>query len=163
MRWWLWAAKEAAYKAARRRDAATCFSPRRFEVTLGEALRGAVRFRGRLYALRIEAGADFAHAVASEKGVEALPTACGLGPVAAANGTRDPQAPGRAARALAISGISKRLGVAPAELSIARVARMPELRLRGAATPAILSLSHHGRYAAWAVVLNPPLEQGVLH
>ena len=47
LRWILWAAKESAFKAARRCDPATVFAPSHFVVELGEGLRGRVRHAGR--------------------------------------------------------------------------------------------------------------------
>ncbi len=185
LRWRLWAAKEACYKAARRRDAAARFSPRRFEVRRADLPRCAVRWGDRDFCVSIEESADFVHAVATEGRADGCPGACGVGQVAAraacgaARGVEeaaaraacgaarleaspDPEAPGRAARALALSGVAAHLGVDPCELSIARVDRMPWLHHRGVPARAVLSLSHHGRYAAWAVALAPGSAPGAV-
>ena len=42
LRWMLWAAKEAAYKVAKKDDARTVFSPSRFVVSLEDATGGRV-------------------------------------------------------------------------------------------------------------------------
>ena len=49
VRWVLWAAKEAAYKAAKKLDRATVWAPARFEVTLEAQGRGSVAQIGRAH------------------------------------------------------------------------------------------------------------------
>jgi phosphopantetheinyl transferase (holo-ACP synthase) len=53
LRWILWAAKESAYKVAKRRDPATVFSPARFVVELDAELRGSVRCGGEAYPVQV--------------------------------------------------------------------------------------------------------------
>src|SRR5437667_332795 len=55
-----------------------------------------------------------------------------------------------AVRRLAIARLSRLLAVAPEELAIRREGRIPALWLRGCRSPADLSLSHHGRFVAFA-------------
>ena len=55
-----------------------------------------------------------------------------------------------AVRQLAIARLSRLLAVAPEELAIRREGRIPALWLRGCRSPADLSLSHHGRFVAFA-------------
>jgi hypothetical protein len=64
--------------------------------------------------------------------------------------------PGHVVRRLATTAIAGLLGVARAELGIERVARVPVLVLRGRRIAADLSLSHHGRFVAFACA--PPRE-----
>jgi hypothetical protein len=139
----LWAAKESAFKALRRLDPAAIFSPRRYAVELDEALRGRVRTPNGLVFVRGRIDGDCVHVVATDR---ADPGASLLQGVARSS---DADA-SRAARALAIEGLSARLARAPGELRVERVNRMPVLRLRGCSIPAVLSLSHHGRFVAWA-------------
>ena len=56
-------------------------------------------------------------------------------------------------RTLAIATLAPHLGIAVAELSVARDGRIPHLQHRGVALTADLSLSHHGRYVAFACAL----------
>jgi hypothetical protein len=139
----LWAAKESAFKALRRLDPAAFFSPRRYAVELDGALRGRVRTPFGLVFVRGQVDGDCVHMVATDR---ANPGASLLQGVARSS---DADA-SRAARALAIEGLSARLARAPGELRVERVNRMPVLRLRGCSIPAVLSLSHHGRFVAWA-------------
>jgi hypothetical protein len=53
---------------------------------------------------------------------------------------------------MAIAAIAAALGVAPGELSIVREARIPRLWRHGEPVPIDLSLSHHGRFVAFAAV-----------
>jgi hypothetical protein len=139
----LWAAKESAFKALRRLDPAVIFSPRRYAVQLDAALRGCVRTPFGVIFVRGRIDGDCVHVVATDR---AEPGACLLQGVARSS---HPDA-SHAARALAIEGLSTRLARAPGELSVDRVDRMPVLRLRGRSVPAVLSLSHHGRFVGWA-------------
>jgi hypothetical protein len=58
-----------------------------------------------------------------------------------------------AARALACGALADRLGVARERLSIAKRGRIPVLCADGAPAQADLSLSHHGRFVAFACEL----------
>lgn len=150
LRWMLWAAKEAAYKVARKLAPRVVFSPRRFVVRLDPRLRGEVAHGVRRYAVRLEEGAGRVHALASE------------GPLPDAEGAElatgwlelapdDPRA-GEVVRAAALRALGARLGTAPGELAFVREGRIPRLHLRGEPAPFDVSLSHHGRFAAFAAV-----------
>lgn len=139
LRWRLWAAKEAAYKAARRRDAEVRFHPREFAVDGDVVTHASGRYRvvfahaeGALHAVAVSEG-DETHAVS------------GCAPLAPG------EAPSAGARRLAIEAAAERLGCAPAELAVASVARVPHLLRRGAPTGLALSLSHHGAFAGFAL------------
>ena len=67
MRWILWSAKEAAYKAARQACATTVFSPSRFVVRLNPALQGSVRHGSRCWNVRIQLNGNCVHAVVSDE------------------------------------------------------------------------------------------------
>jgi hypothetical protein len=139
----LWAAKESAFKALRRLDPATIFSPRRFAVELDATLRGRVRTPFGEVFIRGRVDGDCVHVVATDR---ENPGAALLQGVARSS---DPDS-SRAVRTLAIAELSARLSRAPGELWIERLNRTPVLRLRGRSSPAVLSLSHHGRFVAWA-------------
>jgi phosphopantetheinyl transferase (holo-ACP synthase) len=142
LRWALWAAKEAAYKAARRLDPSLRFHPRRFVVE-GDAVRhGQRRFR-----VRVREAGGALHAVAAAEGCDperALAASAAVG---------EARAPG-AARALALAAAAPLFAAAPGELAVVREGRLPRLLLRGSPAPAVLSLSHHGRFAAFALLLD---------
>lgn len=165
-RWIYWAAKESAYKAARRQDAATVFAPRRFVVRLSGSAEarlghadvprasggsGAVRHDGDRFALRVVLGPDAVHAIAWD------PAATGLllADVARLGGVEPtPARLSAAARALAIGAIARALGVAASRLAVVRTAGAPPRLLRdGGSSDTTLSLSHHGRLVAFACLL----------
>lgn len=164
LRWILWTAKEAAYKLARRRDPACVFSPIRFVVALDTApyaapdtrpdarLEGRVRHSGEAYPLRVTLNGDCVHAVVTAPGRTFASVAASshrLGDTEVVAG------PSRAVRAFALSDLAPQLGVDTASLSIHSRDRIPRLQV-SAGPAAALSLSHHGRFVAYACALPQP-------
>jgi hypothetical protein len=152
LHWALWAAKESAYKALVRRDAGAAFSPRAFAVELASlpaqgVARGRVVHRGcDAFSLEVEADEGFVHALARPEG-----SAGGvLSRVALAEGPA-----GAAVRELAAGAIGSSLELVSGLLRI-------EGRPPAAVWPAgrlDVSLSHHGRFVAFACSL-PGTERG---
>lgn len=149
LRWMLWAAKEAAYKALKKIAPHTIFSPRRFVVLLNETLRGKVICAENTLPIQIWEEAGSVHAIATTEdsldarvlsGTETLESDRAL----------DAEFPSEAVRALAIRELSQCLGVPREELAITRRARIPTLLRNGQSTDIDLSLSHHGRLVAFA-------------
>ena len=140
----LWAAKESAYKAARRHDPRTVFSPRRFEVHLDARGHGHVVHAANVFRVHVTRTGECIHAVARLGGD---PSESQRG-ITRGNG-RDASA---TVRALALAELSGALGVPTDALRIERRDRIPELHVQGRALAAPLSLSHHGRYAAYAAL-----------
>ena len=145
LRWAFWAAKEAAYKVAKKLDAAAVWSPLRFVVCFERGLEGAVDYEGRSIPVQVERDAERVHALATDR-VESFArlrasVATFEGPPAGASA---------AVRALAREHLAPLLGVAPEQLEIARRERIPVLRIAGSDAPFDLSLSHHGRFVAFA-------------
>jgi hypothetical protein len=148
MRWILWAAKESAYKAARRCDRRVIFSPGRFEVRLGAGLHGCVHYPGGSLEVGIELLGDCVHALAAASPHETEMLLRGVALIASGD-------PSEQVRALAIGALAQHFDAAPDALSIRRVGRIPRLFLHGAVTAYPLSLAHHGRFVAWACALHP--------
>ena len=156
LRWMLWAAKEAAFKLARKHDAALRFSPRSFVVELDPDLGGRVRHGAACYALKVKVAGSCIHALASNA------------PLGARSGARvrriadgAPPALARSAvRTLARSALAERLRVDPDAIAITSRDRIPHARLDGRHSGIDLSLSHHGRFVACAFEL--PDAAGVL-
>lgn len=148
LHWALWAAKESAYKAVKRLAPETVFSPREFEVELASwslarasPAGGCVRHRGRRLGLRLRLEGGSVHAVAWVAGAAA-------GEVILSRARRAEGDPGLAARRLASSAIASALGLDPAGLGIAG---RPPLATGAEGRPAAeVSLSHHGRFVAFA-------------
>jgi phosphopantetheinyl transferase (holo-ACP synthase) len=155
LRWLLWAAKEAAYKLARKRDPRVIFAPARFVVTLDSRSSGRVVWSGGAARVQLRRSGSAVHATARDAGASGA-FVRGV----ARRGTGED--PSRAARALALRRVARRLGLDPRELRVVRRGRIPVLELlRGGALD--LSLSHHGGFVSFACELDgPPLAFGSL-
>jgi len=146
-RWVFWAAKEAAYKLTRSEDARVVFSPPGFEVTRIGATRALVRWCRRLLRVDLRVHAGSVHAVARS---------CERARVLSATAKHDGTDPSHSVRALATQALAPALGVVSGELEIQRERdRPPVLLVRGRPTGAALSLSHHGRFVAFACEIPP--------
>jgi hypothetical protein len=149
--WAFWAAKESAYKALSRLEPATVFSPREFEVELptlpttrsGVAV-GRVVHDGRELRLEVRLDGASVHAVATSENEVGARVLSQVGQVRGD--------PGTAARRLAAGAIGSALGTDPAGLRIC--GRPPVATLRGHRLEVGLSLSHHGRFVAFACTLD---------
>lgn len=143
-RWLLWAAKESAYKAARKEDPRTVFAPSCFVVRLENDARASVTVGARGFRIDLVAGADHVHAVAWSAGDRPATVATAVARLPELSVRSD------AVRWLAIATLSRRLAVKPEDLAIHRDGRIPTLWIRGERSAADLSLSHHGRFVAFA-------------
>jgi phosphopantetheine--protein transferase-like protein len=153
--WALWAAKEAAYKAVSRGDPAVCSIPRQYRVVLdrGNAERTVALLTGKVItprgelALRIALTADWVHALAAESGA-ALERLCQR--VDDLDGAGDPSA---FVRKTLLREIARFLGCAACDLSVIKDPGglgTPRVLFRGRVLTAEVSLSHDGRFAAFA-------------
>lgn len=168
-RWRMWAAKEASYKLARRRDPETIFSPRLFAVgpdPAGRVERARVTHGENAYCVEFDETPERIHAVAVSNpddfasllvGVEDRAEVCG------SDFARAELDESEAVRQFACDVISQRFELPRDELAIhKREDRVPELRLgnrlalskeRARENESLglsLSLSHHGRWLAFA-------------
>src|SRR5262245_15957096 len=144
LRWVLWAAKEAAYKLARKLDPAVAFSPSRFVVSpLGARMRGRVSWAGGAASVQVRLAGDAVHATARD----ADPARGGLVRGVARLASGDD--PSRAARELALRRVAARLGLDARDLRVVRRGRIPGLALPGGGA-LDLSLSHHGGFVSFA-------------
>ncbi len=150
LRWAMWAAKESAYKACARLEPDVAFSPRAFAVELAMprsaragVAKGSMLRDGRSLDLAVEWNEEYVHAIAATR-----PAREGhrLSKVALANGEAR-----SAVRSLAVAGIAPILGREPADIEI--VARPPVVRHGSRVVVEDLSLSHHGRFVAFAAVI----------
>jgi len=160
LRWKLWAAKEAAYKLARKRNPATVFSPSRFEVENADAAANArslaLVHEGARYRVELTETDGALHAIACDDAPARGEVLAGWRRLAIGDLDRsDPEAPGRAVRALVCEQLAARLGVAASELEVRRRGRIPYLCLHGEPVDADLSLSHHGEWLGFACELGP--------
>jgi phosphopantetheinyl transferase (holo-ACP synthase) len=155
-RWKLWAAKEAAYKLARKLVPTTVFSPMRFEVEPETASSAVVVHDSGRYTVEYTENEGALHAVATSELAQPRRVLTGWRKLDAGEiASGDPDAPSRAVRALLCERIAGLLGVAPSELEVRRRGRVPFLWLRGEPAPVDLSLSHHGDWLGFACELEP--------
>ena len=170
--WALWAAKEAAFKAVSRDDPDVCSVPRRYEVSLDEpkgdgsplpavgatlgggpgtaSLSGVVQTPCGELAVRITATEDWVHALAAE-------SAAALARMTAQiDGPDDDEAgnPSQAVRSRVVNCLAGRWNCPAAAFEIRKDTRgpgIPRLFLNQQEMPVAVSLSHDGRYTAFAL------------
>ncbi len=167
--WLFWAAKEAAYKAASKVSGNLSFIPRRFEVILdgfdqGAWENGGKEFRGVVMtpALPVyfegSGRGDYVQVIAATQSGVLKEVISGLDLLEdeSACGSRDSAS--RKARRAAISALALHAGLDSAEIEIRRERLEggslgpPVVCRQGERLPYDLSLSHHGRFVAYAFV-----------
>ena len=170
-RWLMWAAKEAAYKLARKRDGRIRFVPRRFEVSPwtpidapgisgGEA---DLRLGGRVCVEDFSVDCDwisgqgFVHALCRPPGTP-LPQCMAVERIRAL--AKPAGDPGEAVRRLALGKIARFLGADEDALRIEKRGRIPVLCFGDREAAADLSLSHHGSVVAFACLFSSGLDSG---
>jgi phosphopantetheinyl transferase (holo-ACP synthase) len=159
LRWTLWAAKESAYKASKRRNPQIVFSPREFVTDLSPPpapgrpgmVSGKVIHRGEVFDLAVYLDGRSVHAVARTGLSSDVRLLLRVG-----RATSDPSA---AVRRLATATIAAALEVAPADVGVCE--RPPVATYRGLQLDATLSLAHHGRFVAVVCALPPRVTLGV--
>ncbi len=165
MLWALWAAKEAAFKAVSRGDPAVCSIPRQYRVFLetedtsgtNARLAGKVSTpRGDL-ALRVVLTADWVHALAaeSEEAIGRLRQR-----VSPREGTGSGADASAFAREILLGEIARFLGCDGGDLSVVKEPGgpgAPRVMFRGCLLEVEVSLSHDGRFAAFAFDPSTPL------
>jgi hypothetical protein len=162
MLWRIWAAKEAAYKWARQIDERAIFSPPAFEVTFAprpvraarDLLQGHVDWQGERVSLFLEEGARWLHAWVDDAPFGAGPPRLGIAALPPALRCIA-DGPSRFVRRCvtrdAMAGPLRHASrFHELELEIVRHGRIPQLRSGRGRESASLSLSHHGRFVAWA-------------
>ncbi|MEN8162790.1 MAG: 4'-phosphopantetheinyl transferase superfamily protein [Acidobacteriota bacterium] len=150
LRWTLWAAKESAYKLAKRRDPETIFAHSLFETDLGDDGCGTVRHGEWCCDVAVNREGSAIHAIATADHGDRQRVVFGLGEVPEGD---DPSV---RVRELASNSVARHLQVEPAAVMItAGEDRIPVLRVDGQPS-GHLSLSHHGALAAFAWM--PPSE-----
>lgn len=152
LRWILWAAKESAYKVAKKLDPRTIFSPRRFVVELETANLGSVRIGGRRFSIVASVERAVCHVIACTELPRGMIVVSGLRRLVGDAG--EPLRPGSIARRFTIDEMTPWLGARVGDLELVSEDRVPRLRLSGRPAPADVSLSHHGRFVAFACAVD---------
>ena len=156
--WSLWAAKEAAYKAVSSADPAVCSIPHRYRVVLEaeDATRKIVRLAGKVITprgelvLEVAVSADWVHALAAGA-EEALKRICRR--VKRLEGGKGAVNPSAFVRGALLREIARRLDCSVGDLSVVKNPDglgAPRVLFRGDLLAAEVSLSHDGRFAAFA-------------
>jgi phosphopantetheinyl transferase (holo-ACP synthase) len=146
MRWSLWAAKESAFKALRKLDSQVRLIPRDFEVHL-DGERAEVSHRLGRFGVWLDHTDQWVHALASQTGEK--PEFRLDGDPSAYLGS-DEEGLRRRVRRLASSALGGLLEIAPSEIEIVFVDRVPQAQRQGQPLPFDLSLSHDGRFVSCA-------------
>jgi phosphopantetheinyl transferase (holo-ACP synthase) len=163
--WALWAAKEAAYKAISGGEPSVCSIPRRYRVlidsreetgTIGAGHGSEGRLAGRVItprgwmALRVSVTGDYVHAVvaASEAALAEITERVDIVDCADGEGGQSAFVRGRLLREIA-----RRLRCPVEDLAVFKEqpgSDVPRVSLRGQPLAVNISLSHDGRFAAFA-------------
>lgn len=149
LRWTLWAAKESAYKLAKRHDSTTQFTHSLFEVDLADEGLGMVRRGEWLCAVTVSRRGSAVHAVATLPDTDRTRVISGLGPV------QKDDDPSVRVRELASTAVARSLERERAAVMITSGKdRVPVLTVDGQSV-GFVSLSHHGGHAAFAWIPAP--------
>jgi len=146
LRWTYWAAKESTFKLVQQRDDSISFRPRSFTVSEAGPGQVDVTFDGSVYLVTLDITDQRVHAIARTMESDALPLSGVDGSVTVPTAADA----SKLVRAQAARTIGKHLGIAAEEISIE--GRIPRAKQNGEQLPVELSLSHHGRYLAHAVI-----------
>ena len=150
LRWTLWAAKESAYKVAKKLDPAVRFLPRNFEVRRTEGASVVVHETGS-FDLGLERTDEWVRAVATITAASAPSTqrlvCTGIERLEVSGAD-----PSRTVRELACAALRSRMDLPAGQIRIEADRGIPVAVWRDRRLPVDLSLSHHGRFVAWAWV-----------
>ncbi|MBN1655785.1 MAG: 4-phosphopantetheinyl transferase family protein [Deltaproteobacteria bacterium] len=181
-RWAFWAAKESAYKLAKKLDSSVIFSPVQFKLTLRRNGSWVVDHQDKpipvlfahsrrcvhAIAVSLSSGSYCGPAIYRSKEIgngamrRLVKTPSGevfmFGRARADSKTKtNPESLSRYARRQAADAIGLLLGISPGEIAIFNRAGIPRARFRDEGLPVDLSLSHHGGYVAYAVCYSIPI------
>lgn len=158
VRWSLWAAKESAFKVARKLDDGLPFHPRRFVVRELARDRAAVvhQAAGR-FRVWLDEARDWIHATAVPGDQDEVPTGPPLSALAVLDEARASAAElSVRVRELLRDAVAPLVEADPTLLEVVTVDGIPRLRLAGRPLPVDLSLSHHGRVVGCSWLLPTP-------
>ena len=159
LRWTLWAAKESAYKVAKKLDPTVRFLPRDFvvgQIAEGRALvmHATGPFDVRLYRtdrwVSAVATLTVAHPSRTRGPFSAGRVSAGPISTAVERLATHSADPSRTVREFARAALASRMNLPPGQVRIAADRGIPVAFWRGRRLPVDLSLSHHGRFVAWA-------------
>ncbi|TFG62533.1 MAG: 4-phosphopantetheinyl transferase family protein [Gemmatimonadales bacterium] len=146
VRWTLWAAKESVFKLIQQCDESISFRPRAFAVRIEASDLAEVTYEGSVYPVDLDISKQRLHAVARTPETDVTP----VSGVDRPNPIPTPSTASSLVRAQAVRAIGEHLGIAPEEIAIE--GKIPRATRNGRRLPVDISLSHHGRYVAHAVL-----------
>ena len=145
LRWILWAAKESVFKLVRQQDDSIPFHPRAFETRLTGEHSAVVVFGGSAFPVSLDVTEERVHAVSMlDAGTRPL---SGIGQPARCPVGREAS---RLVREEAARAVGEKLGIDAREVEIE--GRIPRATRKGRRLPVDISLSHHGRFLAHAIL-----------
>ena len=153
LRWTLWAAKESAYKVAKKLDPTVRFIPRNFVVrgiAEGRVVPGRVLVAHEVgsFDVLLDRTREWVHAVATLAAENAPPPQARF--CSEIERLESPRAdPSRFVRELACTALGSAMTCPPGQVRVAAARGIPVAVLRDRRLPVDLSLSHHGRFVAW--------------
>ncbi len=166
LRWSLWAAKESAFKVARKLDSDVRFFPREFAVRMLGNAKAEVSHRVGRFSVWLDGADEWVHAVALPM-TDPAPSGVGTRIGRVEKEDEDPpdradspdrgERPGIRVREVARAAVGSVMNVPSAEIEIVAEQGIPTLCRRDERLPVDLSLSHHGRFVACAWALDETL------
>ncbi len=149
LRWAFWAAKESAYKVAKKLDPTVRFFPRDFAVRRMTEGRAVVIHRAGLFDVRLDSTDDWVCAVAT---IQAASPPATHAPVRSGVARLEGSSadPSRTVRELVCAALGPWMNLPPERVRIAADGGVPVALWRGRRLAVDLSLAHHGRFVAWA-------------
>ncbi len=149
LRWTLWAAKESAYKLAKKLDPSVRFRWREFSTRpIGEERVGVIH-GARSFDIRVDRTDEWVHAVATLTSSNPR-SARGSGSAGIERLEGAEADPSRTVRECVRAALGSRIKLPPGQVQIAAESGIPVALWRSRRLPVDLSLSHHGRFVAWA-------------
>jgi phosphopantetheinyl transferase (holo-ACP synthase) len=147
-RWRMWAAKESAFKVARKLDAGARFLPRQFSVHFTGRSRAVVRHAVGHFDIALSGPEGWIHAVATP----ALNAGTWVAPHVLVERASDGLLAAREAssrvRAMAVSALESAFSIDRGDIVIVSAGRIPLALWKESPLPVDLSFSHHGRLVA---------------
>jgi phosphopantetheinyl transferase (holo-ACP synthase) len=161
LRWSLWAAKESAFKVARKLDGGVRFLPREFTVRMLNDGRAEVSHPIGRFGVWFERAEEWLHAVAvlmmSRTDADPSEVSARIGRIEEeGDSSRGGDRPSVRVREVAQAALGALMGVSAAEIEIVTHQGIPAPHRRDERLPVDLSLSHHGRFVACAWAVDGP-------
>jgi len=149
LRWTLWAAKESAYKIAKKLDSGARFLWREFSTHPTGEGRYVVVYASHHFDVRVDRTEEWVHAVATFASAD--PRSAHGRVQAGIEGLGDLNTDvSQTARNVARAALGSLIELPPSQIQVVSDRGIPVAGWQNRRLPVDLSLSHHGRFVAWA-------------